>query len=81
MSRETSTTKQSTSRDGDAAQSPDLEAEHDPAASRGVSSSMLRAIQRRANGGAATAGVHAAAERGVASPTTALPYAEQIPMA
>lgn len=55
----------------------DAESEQDTCAARGVSLAGLRQIQQKANGGAA-GDVHAAAARGVESPTTALPHGDKI---
>ncbi|HEV7559719.1 MAG TPA: DUF4157 domain-containing protein, partial [Kofleriaceae bacterium] len=58
--------------------SPNLEAEHDPNISRRTSVAALRQIQMKLGGGGASEGAHDAAARGVASPTTSLPFADQI---
>ncbi|MEO7731185.1 MAG: DUF4157 domain-containing protein [Kofleriaceae bacterium] len=55
----------------------EAEVEQDSSAARGVSLAGLRQIQQKAHGGAA-GDVHAAAARGVESPTTALPHADKI---
>ena len=55
-----------------------FEAEHDPNISRRTSVAQLRQIQRKLGGGGASEGAHDAAARGVASPTTSLPFAPQI---
>jgi len=57
----------------------DFDAEHDPERARRVSSMLMRRqVQKRAESAASTEGTHAAAERGVASPTTSLPFADRI---
>src|ERR1700704_4430124 len=55
-----------------------FEAEHDPNISRRTSVAALRQIQMKLGGGGASEGAHDAAARGVASPTTSLPFADQI---
>jgi hypothetical protein len=58
---------------------PDFDAEHDPEVARRASLAGLRAVQQKAQGGAESINtVHAAADRGVASPTTAMPFADKI---
>jgi hypothetical protein len=61
-----------------AASNVSLEAEHDPNISRRTSVAQLRQIQMKLGAEAATEGAHDAAARGVASPTTSLPFAQQI---
>jgi hypothetical protein len=55
-----------------------FEAEHDPSVSRRTSVAALRQIQKKLGGGEASEGAHDAAARGVASPTTSLPFADKI---
>ncbi|MEO6772851.1 MAG: DUF4157 domain-containing protein [Kofleriaceae bacterium] len=55
----------------------EAEAEHDSGAARRVSLAGLRQIQQKSNG-AVGGDVHAAAARGVESPTTGLPHADKI---
>jgi hypothetical protein len=61
-----------------ASSSISLEAEHDPNISRRTSVAALRQIQRKLGGGDASENAHDAAARGVSSPTTSLPFADQI---
>lgn len=71
--------KQLESTIGATAQHVDVDAEHDPKVARRASNAALgrEAIQHKA-GGKGKESAHAAAERGVQSPATALPHADKI---
>ena len=57
----------------------DFEAEHRPEVSRRASNAALRRyVQKQAVSGASLEATHDAAAKGVASPTTSLPFADQI---
>jgi len=57
----------------------DFEAEHRPEVSRRASNAALRRyVQKQAISGASLDATHEAAAKGVASPTTSLPFADQI---